>query len=118
MTRIGIFFIFSGDYDTRFGITDEQMFEYLETNECLGPLHFGINEMQRDFNIMAHMRARDEFPYGIIIMDGSDKCGAGPYVEEEKRKMRAEARKPPLRMHIQTPDPHGTVSFNVFDIND
>ena len=47
-------------------------------------------------------------------MDGSDKCGAGPYVEEEKRKMRAEARKPPLRMHIQTPDPHGTVSFKAF----
>ena len=75
MTRLGLFFQFSGDYDTRFGITDQQMFEYLETNECLGPLHFGINEMQRDFNIMAHMRARDEFPYGIIIITAARREG-------------------------------------------
>ena len=112
MTWFERFFVFLGDYETRFGITDDSMFEYLETNESLGPLHFGINEMGRTFNIMAHMRSRDEFPYGDIIMDGSSKCGAGPYVEEEKKKMSTEARKPPLRMIIQTPDPHGTVSLD------
>ena len=108
----------SGDYDTRFGITDDSMFEYLETNDSLGPLHFGINEMGRHFNIMAHMRARDEFPYGDIIMDGSDKCGAGPYVEAEKKKMISEAKKPPLQMTIQSPDPHGTVSIQMQSVLD
>ena len=104
------FSLFPGDYETRCGMTKENMFEYLETNESPTPLHFGINEMGRTFNIMAHQRARDEFPYGDIIMDGSSKCGAGPAVEAEKKKMISEAKKPPLQMTIQSPDPHGTVS--------
>ena len=111
MTRFEIF-PFPGDYETRCGMTKENMFELvLETNDSPTPLHFAINEMGRHFNIMAHMRARDEFPYGIIIMDGSSKCGAGPFVEAEKKEMISEAKKPPLQMTIQSPDPHGTVSI-------
>ena len=92
-------------------MTKEQMFENLETNTLMTPLHFAINKMGHNFRLFAHDRVREEFPYGIPIMDGSDKCGAGPAVEEEEKKMIAEAKKPPLSMIIQSPDPHGTVSY-------
>ena len=101
--------LLSGDYETRFGIKKEPMFDNLETNDVMTPLHFIINEETHVFNLFAHDRVREEFPYGIPIMDGSDKCGAGPAVEAEKAKMTTEAKQKPLQMTIQQPDPHGTV---------
>ena len=111
MTRVS----FSGDYEERFGQTKEAKLINLETKTVMTPLHFLINENKRIFNLWAHMRARDEFPYGIPIMDGSSKCGAGPAVEAEKEEMRKEAKKPPLQMIIQAPDPHGTVRILFLD---
>ena len=94
-------------------MTKEQMFENLETNTLMTPLHFAINKMGSNFRLFAHDRARDSFPNGVPIMDGSSKCGAGPAVEEEEKNIISEAKKPPLQMIIQSPDPHGTVSYRI-----
>ena len=56
---------------------------------------------------------REKFPKGIPIMDGSSKLGAEVFVDEAHAIFINEA-KTVLKLMIDCPDPHGTVSFWYF----
>ena len=77
------------------------------------PLHGNLRGMYDFMRLAVFMKARKAFPQKIPIMDGSgfpdatrkyiEKC-----LDDAKNWIRAEARKPPLRMLVMTPDPHGS----------
>ena len=67
-----------------------------------------------DFERLAiFLKARNVFPNKIPIMDGSGFPPATvKFIESEleaaKNWLRKEAKKPPLKMLLMTPDPHGS----------
>ena len=77
------------------------------------PLHGILRGMYDLTRLMIFMKARSAFPGKIPIMDGSGYPPATQkyiekYLLDAKNWLRAEARKPPLKMFILTPDPYGS----------
>ena len=76
-------------------------------------MHGKLRGLYDLLRLAAFIQARHAFPSGIPIMDGSGfplatrKMIEGA-LKDAEQWIRDEAQKPPLKMFLKTPDPHGT----------
>ena len=97
----------TGDYAIRKGQKKFPMLKFLDPTKSIPLTHFPIRMMSHYINVFIHLRARDHFPRGIPIMDGSFKFGAQEFVDIEHGLFIASAKEE-LKLLIDCPDPHGS----------
>ena len=106
MTKTTLFS--AGDSKRRKGATKKPKFKYLDPSDVWAVLHLWIRTLFFFWNIFQHINARDVFPKRIPTMRGQKK---GPIINErvelERQKLIKEAKKKPIQMLIDCPDPHG-----------
>ena len=101
--------IFSaGDSARRKGMNKKPKFKYLDPSDVWAILHLWIRLLYFFWNIFQHLNARDAFPKRIPTMRGQKK---GPIiiaaVEAARQALIKKAKKKPISMYIDCPDPHG-----------
>ena len=101
------------------GMTDDPSayFQYLDASDVWPVLHLWIRTFYFFWNIYKHLNARKHFPKRTPTMRGQKK---GPFitekVEEARQNLIKEARKKPIKMLVDSPDPHGEFLFTLFTI--
>ena len=96
------------DYKKRFGMTRKPMFKFLNPLDVWPVMHLWIRVYTFFLRLFYNLNAREAFPDHIPTMRGESK---GPEIndaiEEAKKNFINEAKKAPINMLIDSPDPHG-----------
>ena len=96
------------DYDKRFGQNGEPMFKFLDPTDAWAVLHFWIRVFYFFWRLFYHLNCRDVFPERTPIMRGGTKGEViNEAVELSRQNLINEAKKSPIKMLLDSPDPHG-----------
>ena len=93
-------------------MTKKQLFKFLKAYKSKRPLHSWIRAFYMIWRLFYHLNARDAFAKRIPTMRGEKKGKAiNDRVEEERQNLITEAAKEPIKMLVDSPDPHGESDY-------
>ena len=101
-------FKIGGDSARRKGMTTFPKFKYLDPSDVYAILHAWIRAFYFLWKIFYHWNARKSFKKKIPTMRGEFKGDAvNEAVEKSRQNLINEAKKEPINMLVDSPDPHG-----------
>ena len=84
------------------------MFKFLDPTDAWAVLHFWIRVFYFFWRLFYHLNCRDVFPERTPIMRGGTKGEViNEAVELSRQNLINEAKKSPIKMLLDSPDPHG-----------
>ena len=108
-------FFSGGDGDRRKGMNGKPMFKYLDSSDVLTLTHAWICGFKCFWRLFTNINARDDFPKRQITMRGQYKGQeVNDAIEIARLELVNEAKKEPIKMLVDSPDPHG--EFHLFTI--
>ena len=102
-----------GDGDRRKGMNGKPLFKYLDPSDIITLCHGWINGFKCFWRLFTNINARPAFPKRQITMRGQFKgTEVNDAIEAERLNLVNEAKKEPINMLVDSPDPHG--KFHLF----
>lgn len=84
------------------------MFKFLDPTQSFPVLHLWIRLFLMIWRLFFHLNARDIFPGKVPTMRGQKKGDIiNERLEKERKIMIDKAAKKPIKMLVDSPDPHG-----------